>query len=457
MAETTTRGGTALHDLSAAQAARLIRSRELSPVELVEALLARASAVDPRVQAWVRLDPERAFASARAAEQALTGDAATDVPPLHGVPFGAKDIFDSAGLSTAAGFRPFVSRTPATDAEPIARLKRAGAILLGKMATTQFAFADPSPTRNPWADDRTPGGSSSGSAAGVAARLAPMALGSQTAGSVLRPAAYNGVVGFKPTYGRISKRGVFPLAWSLDHVGVLTRSVEDCALFLAATAGHDPLDPTSASQPLPAIDLEAEPAAPRLGLVREAMQFASPRLHEHVSSIAAQLEAAGARVEEVSLGGPLDLIVAVHHAIMQTEAAAAHWQLLEQYPGSYQPRLRAYVEVGRLVPGVVYMHAQRLRRRIREAMRRSLASVDAFLLPTATDVPGGRETTGDPALQAPFSLVGVPSLSLPSGLSTPEGLPLAIQLVGPAWQEARLLAVGRWCEAHLPPMPAPPL
>ena len=455
MPETSTRQATVLHELSAAQAARLIRARELSPVELVNALLARAADIDQRVTAWVRLDAERALAAAGAAEQALLPDA--DLPELHGVPFGAKDIFDSAGLITAAGFRPYANRTPTTDAEPIARLKRAGAILLGKMVTTQFAHADPSPTRNPWAEDRTPGGSSSGSAAGVAARLVPMALGSQTAGSVLRPAAYNGVVGFKPTYGRVSKRGVFPLAWSLDHIGVLTRSVEDCGLFLSAVAGHDPLDPASANQPLPAIDLDTEPAPPRLGLVGEAIQYATPGVRDHLLGVAAQFEAAGARVEEVSLGEPLDLILAVHHVIMQTEAAAAHWQLLEQYPGAHVPRLRAYVEVGRLLPGVVYVHAQRLRRRIREAMRRSLAGVDALLMPTATDVAPTRETTGDPSLQAPFTLVGFPSLSLPSGLAEPERLPLAIQLVAPAWQEARLLAVGRWCEAQLPPAPAPPL
>src|SRR5207237_5211970 len=153
--------------------------------------------------------------------------AGADLPPLHGVPFGAKDIYDAAGLPTAAGFKPYLSRVAEHDAEPIARLKRAGGILLGKMVTTQFAHADPSRTRNPWSDERTPGGSSSGSAAGVAARLVPLALGSQTAGSVLRPAAYNGVVGFKPTYGRVSKRGVLPLAWSLDHVGLLTRSLAD--------------------------------------------------------------------------------------------------------------------------------------------------------------------------------------------------------------------------------------
>jgi aspartyl-tRNA(Asn)/glutamyl-tRNA(Gln) amidotransferase subunit A len=448
---------TALHELTAAQAARLIRARDVSPVELVEKLLTRAADVDPRVQAWVHLDPDRALAAARAAEEVVSAGA--ELPALHGVPFGAKDIFDSAGLVTAAGFRPYAHRIPTTDAEPISRLKREGAILLGKMVTTQFAQADPSRTRNPWSDERTPGGSSSGSAAGVAARLVPLALGSQTAGSVLRPAAYNGVVGFKPTYGRVSKRGVFPLAWSLDHVGILTRSVEDCGLFLSAVAGHDPADPSSATQPLPALDLEREPAAPRLGLVREALQRAAPRVREHLLGVASQFEAAGARVEELSLGEPLDLILAVQHVIMQTEVSAIHWQLLEQYPGSHQPRIRASIEVGRLVPGTVYLHALRLRRRIRAAMARSLAQVDALLLPTATDVAPTRETTGDTSLQAPFSLVGFPSLSLPSGLAQvdSETLPLAIQLVAPAWEEARLLAVGRWCEAQLPPIGPPPL
>src|SRR5712691_9580057 len=445
---------TALHELTAAQAARLIRQREVSPVELVEALLARAGEIEPRLKAWVVLDPERALASARAAKQLVVEG--VELPSLHGVPFGAKDIYDSAGLATAGGFRPYADRVPTSDAEPVARLKRAGAILLGKMVTTQFAYADPSVTRNPWADERTPGGSSSGSAAGVAARLVPIALGSQTAGSVLRPAAYNGIVGFKPTYGRISKRGVFPLAWSLDHVGLLSRSVEDCGLFLAAVSGHDPADPTSANQALPLLELDAEPPTPRLGLVREAVQYATPRLREHLTSIAAQFEAAGAQVVELSLGEPLDLILAVHHVIMQTEVAAAHWQLIEQYPGSHEPRLRAYVEVGRLLPGAVYLHALRLRRRIRAAMRRSMASVDALLLPTAVDVAPTRETTGDPSLQAPFSLVGFPSLSLPSGLTEPEGLPLAIQLAAAPWQEPRLLGVGRWCEAQLPPMAAPP-
>jgi aspartyl-tRNA(Asn)/glutamyl-tRNA(Gln) amidotransferase subunit A len=446
---------TALHELTAGQAAQLIRDGALSPVELVQALLDRARSIDGQLHAWASLDGERALATARSAEQRLRDRQATGA--LFGVPFGAKDIFDSAGIVSAAGFAPYRSRVPNQDAEAVARLKAAGAILLGKMVTTQFAYADPSPTRNPWNPERTPGGSSSGSAAGVAARLIPIAFGSQTAGSVLRPAAYNGVVGFKPTYGRISKRGVLPLSWSLDHIGVLARCVADCGLVLSAVAGYDPADPHSdPSQPPLELSAGAATTPPRLGLVREALQHARPTVREHTLTIARQWEAAGARVQEVSLGQPLELILAVHQVIMQTEAAAVHWQLLEQFPGAHQPRLRAYVEVGRLLPGVTYVHARRVRRRIRQAMRQSLSTVDALLLPTAVDLPPGRETTGDTSLQAPFSLVGFPSLSLPTGVAEVERLPLAAQLACLPWHEAQLLSVAAWCEAQLPAMPAPP-
>lgn len=444
---------TPLHELTAHQAARLIRERQIASVELVEHLLRWADQIDPAVQAWESLDAERALAAARAADD-CTDD---DRPPLHGVPFGAKDIFDSAGLRTAAGFRPYDRRVPQVDAEPVARLKRAGAILLGKTVTTQFAHADPSRTRNPWAADRTPGGSSSGSAAGVAARLVPMALGSQTAGSVLRPAAYNGVIGFKPTYGRISKRGVLPLAWSLDHVGLLARSVDDCALFLTACAGYDPADPASVDQAMPVIDRTLPAAPPRIGLVREGLQVAAPDVAEHSRQVATTFASAGAEVTEVSLGEPLDLILAVHHTIMQSEAAATHWQLLEQFPGAHGPRLRAYTEVGRLIPATAYLHAQRLRRRISRSLQQALTGFDVLLLPTATHVAPGRETTGDPSLQSPFTLVGYPTMSLPSGSSSADGLPFAIQLVAPAWSEADLLRIARWCAAQLTEPASPPM
>jgi Asp-tRNA(Asn)/Glu-tRNA(Gln) amidotransferase A subunit family amidase len=239
-------------------------------------------------------------------------------------------------------------------------------------------------------------------------------------------------------------------------VGVLARGVDDCALFLTVAAGHDPADPSSALQPVPAFSQARPPAPPRLGLVRAALERAAPRVRAHVEEVAGRFAAAGARVREVELEDPLDLVVAVHHVTMQTEAAAVHWQLLEQHPGAHAPRIRAYVEVGRLLPGALYLHAQRLRRRIREGLDRCVADVDALLLPTATDLPPPPDTTGDFSLQAPFSLVGLPAISLPSGLSA-ERLPLAIQLVAARWQEPRLLDVARWCEAQLGPLPAPDL
>jgi aspartyl-tRNA(Asn)/glutamyl-tRNA(Gln) amidotransferase subunit A len=443
---------TSLHELGAQEAAQLIRERKVSPVELVTALLERASAMDGQVEAWETIAADSALAAAREAEQrAREGDET----PLLGVPFGAKDIFDTAGLRTMAGFRPYGQRVPTADAEPVARLKQAGAILLGKLVTTQFAYADPSRTRNPWSADRTPGGSSSGSAAGVAVREVPLALGSQTAGSVLRPAAYTGIIGFKPTYGLVSKRGVLPLAWSLDHVGVLTRSVEDVGVFLSAVAGHDPADPASVVPPTQASEQTLE--APRLGVVLDGLERAVPRVRDHVVDVAQRFEAAGAEVSEVRLNEPLDLILGVHHLIFQTEAAAVHWQLLEQHTGAYAPRLRAYVEVGRLLPATAYLHAQRLRRRIRRQLATLVSGVDALLLPTAVDVAPGRDTTGDPSLQSPFSLVGFPSISLPSGVLEDEHLPLAIQLVAGPWQDQRLLQVAHWCESQLPPMPPPPV
>jgi aspartyl-tRNA(Asn)/glutamyl-tRNA(Gln) amidotransferase subunit A len=450
---------TVLHELTAVVAAKLIRTQRVSPVELVEALLVRASHVDPQVQAWETLDPEAALDAAHAAERAVSS--AGQLGPLHGVPFGAKDIFDTAGLRTAAGFAPFDHRIPSHDAEAVARLKRAGAIVLGKTVTTQFAQADPSKTRNPWSADATPGGSSSGSAAGVAAREMPIALGSQTAGSVLRPAAYNGVIGFKPTYGRVSKRGVMPLAWSLDHVGLLARSVEDCELWLRIVA--DPLAAGGAPQAAATSNATAalggadSEAPPKLGVFRAGLDRASPRVRDHLADVAKRFEADGARVTEIGLELELDLVLAVHHVTMQTETAAVHRQLLEQYPGAHAPRLRAYAQVGQLLPGAAYVHAQRLRRRIRGAMLRALEGFDGLLLPTASDVAPTPETTGDTSLQAPFSLVGFPSLSLPSGLHAQPKLPLAIQLVSAPWEEARLLSAARWCEAHLPPMPAPSL
>lgn len=446
----------ALHELTAARAVELVHSRKVSPVELVEAFIRRARAVEERVRAWEILDEEGALDAARAAEKALYDDPKA-VGLLHGVPFGVKDIFDVARLPTGAGFEPFKDRPARRDSGAVERMRRGGGVPLGKLVTTQFALSPPPKTCNPWNPEHTPGGSSSGSGAGVAAREVPLALGSQTNGSVLRPAAYNGVVGLKPTYGRVSKRGVFPISWSMDHVGVLARTVEDCELFLRATAGHDPEDPASAALPLP--DLQGENTeAPTFGLLMDVLERAETEVADHVAEVARRFEAEGASIREVRMEESFDLVLAVHQVIMQTDAAAVHSGLLEQYTEHYAPRLRAYLEVGSILPGASYVHAQRLRRRISADVDRGLEGVDVLLLPATMDLPPRIDsgTTGDRSAQTLFSLLGLPAISLPSGLSR-ERLPLGIQLAGARWRETKLLQTARWCEERLEPMPAPEL
>src|SRR5262249_32531789 len=237
---------TTLHTLGVAEVADLVRRREVSPVEVVTACLTRLEAVEPALQAWATVDRQGALAAAKQCEQAVQrGDT---VGRLAGVPVGLKDIIYTAGLRTTAGSRVYANFVPAYDATVTVRLRQAGAVILGKTVTTEFATADPSPTRNPWNVEHTPGGSSSGSAASLAARGLPAARGSQTGGSTLRPASYCGIVGLKPTYGRISRYGVIPVSWCLDHVGILVRSVQDAALVLQAIAGHDRHDTSSLAQ-----------------------------------------------------------------------------------------------------------------------------------------------------------------------------------------------------------------
>ncbi|MDP6549508.1 MAG: amidase, partial [Dehalococcoidia bacterium] len=237
-----------LHELSAGEAASLIRGRELSPVDLMESLLRRIDTLEPQLKAWVYLDRDAALADA--AQKAAQLDGGT-VGPLHGVPIGLKDIYYTAGIPTTACSKVYAGFVPEHDATTVALLKGAGAIVLGKTVTTEFACLDPSPTLNPWNPAHTPGGSSSGSAVAVAARMCPAALGSQTVGSVLRPASYNGVVGFKPTYGRVSCHGVIPVSWDLDTIGWMARTVEDAALLLQVMAGPDPRDPGTSQRTVP--------------------------------------------------------------------------------------------------------------------------------------------------------------------------------------------------------------
>lgn len=436
------------HTLSLAEAAERIRAGRLTSVALVEACLRRIDAVDRAVQAWVTVDRGGALeVASRLDDEARQGKIRG---PLHGVPVGVKDIFHVAGLKTTAGARGFADTVPTVDATSVARLREAGAVILGKLHTTEFAFSDPAVTRNPWHRERTPGGSSSGSAAAVAARMVPAALGSQTVGSVLRPAAFCGVVGVKPTYGRISRRGVLPVSWTLDHVGIFARSVRDAALVLSALGGWDPGDPGSVAAPPPDLSrvLSGPPGrSPRLGLIGAPfLERAAPEMRAHLETLAGGLEGRGATVEPVRLPALTPTLLSAVQVVMRAEAAACHADLHRRHAREYRPRIRAALEAGMCIPAALYLRAQRIRREVRRQMRPLLEAYDALLMPAAPGPAPDPSTTGDPTFNAPWSGVGVPAVSLPTGLAA-DGLPLGTQLVGAPFAEARLLEAARWVEA----------
>lgn len=425
-------------DLAGAGVAALaagIAAGSVSPVAVVEALLARSARLKPELQVWALLAGDAALAAAREREAEQRAGSARG--PLHGVPLGVKDIIDVAGLPTRANSAARADAPPATlDAAAVIRLREAGAVVLGKTATTEFAYMEPSGARNPWNPAHTPGGSSSGSAAGVAARLVPGALGTQTAGSVLRPAAYCGVVGFKPTTERVSRAGVLPLAWSLDHVGTLTRSVADTALLYAVLSGAAPI--------------RRETRAPLLGLAPDFLASRSDAAtRAMLHRTAAALTRAGAEVEAVDLE-PLGLpALAAHQAVMAAEVSAYHLGAHGDRLAALGPRLRALIHAGGLLPAQALLHAQGVRRRLWERWGPVLARYDAVLVPSAGGTaPEGLGFTGGPAFNAPWSFLGVPAISIPAAVAE-NGLPLGMQLVSAYGEDARLLATAAWCEAAI--------
>jgi len=436
------------HTLGAAEAARRIRAGTLSPVDLLTACLARIDKVEPSVQAWVLLDRDAALRVAR--ERETEAREGRFVGALHGVPVALKDIFDAAGLPTCAGAPEFYHPTATADATSVARLRAQGAVILGKVTTTAFAFLDPSKTRNPWNPAHTPGGSSSGPAAAVGARMVPLALGSQTVGSVLRPAAFCGTVGLKPTHGRISTAGVVPLAWSTDHVGVFSRSVEDAALTLSVLAGADPADPLSVPMPVDDyLSAVGTPAPPRIGLLRSLVEKATPELAAHIEATARALGAAGATVADVSLAPSFTGLHDAGHLVVRVEAATFHRDLIARHADLYPPGIKGAITEGQGVPAVDFLVAQSHRRRFRAEMAPIAARFDALLSPAAPGpAPRGLGSTGDAYFCAPWSFAGMPSIALPSGLDA-NRLPWSIQLVGAPWAEARLLGAAAWCEQTL--------
>ena len=436
-------------ELTVAQAARAIAAGRLKAAELAEACLDRIETLDDRLLAWVYVDRSAVLDEARAADAAVS--AGQPLGPLHGVPIGLKDIYYTAGIPTRAGSAVYQDFVPDYDAAAVTLLKRAGAIMLGKAVTTEFACLDPSPTYNPWHAAHTPGGSSSGSAVAVAARMCPAALGSQTVGSVLRPAAYNGVVGFKPTFGRVSRHGVVPVSWNLDTVGWLVRSVEDAALLLQAMAGPDGNDPVSSRQPVgDYLSAIAAPAAPRIGLLRRYFyEGADTETRRHLDGVAERLAQAGAEIEELPLPDSIETAYVDQRLIMSVEAAAFHEPMYRRQAEDYQPKLRAMLAQGLAVDGIVYARALENRRRFSADMEQTAQQCDVLLTPaTPAPAPADRTNTGDPAFQGPWTSCGLPAIALPSGVAE-SGLPLGIQLAAGPFAEGRLLAAAAWCEAAL--------
>ena len=438
------------HELSAAQAAAAIREGRLSPVELVEALLARIDALDPALRAWVTVDRDGARAGARAS--AIELERSGPRGPLHGVPIGLKDIFYTAGIPTKAGSPLMADFVPEYDAHCVALFRQAGAIILGKTVTTEFADGDPSITYNPWNREHTPGGSSSGSGAAVAAGMVAVATGSQTVGSTLRPSVYNGIVGLKPTLGRISAYGLVPVSASTDTVGIMVRTVEDAALVLDAIAGYDPKDPMGACQMVGAYHASATRlgAPPRIGLVRQFFyERADEEIRRQTDDVAQKLAAAGASVEEVGLPELFDQSPEHIGAVVWTEASVFHREWFAQNPEDYGPNIRRRIEEAMVRSPLDYIEAQNARRELRVAMSDVYAAYDVLLSPgTPGPAPSDRSTTGPTYCQAPWTWLGCPAINIPTGLAE-NGMPLGVQLAAGPFQEERLLNAAAWCERTL--------
>jgi Asp-tRNA(Asn)/Glu-tRNA(Gln) amidotransferase A subunit family amidase len=438
---------TQLNWLSASDAARAIRDGAISSEQLVEACLARVREADGAVQAWAHLDPEHALTQARSRDRDRSEGQPTG--PLHGVPVGLKDIIDTLDYPTEDGTVLHAGRTPVHDATVVAMLRAAGAVVLGKTVTTECAYFSPGKTRNPHNPEHTPGGSSSGSAAAVAAGMVPLALGSQTNGSTIRPAAYCGVYGFKPTHGLVPRGGMLQLSRTLDHVGLFARTLEDLALLGEQIVGHDPRDPDTRVRARPAfvsVAAEDPPLPPLLAFVKTpAWERAADDLKEGFAELVAAL---GDRVVEIELPGSARQAWDWQRTIMEAEMAANFAAEWERGRDQLSPQLRSLLERGREVRAFDYQTALARIAPLNEGFAEIFERCDAILTPSAPGTaPKGLDSTGDPAFCTLWTLCGMPAVSLPL-MKGENGLPMGVQLVGPRLTDARLLRTARWLVAQ---------
>lgn len=445
----------ALCDLPLLELAEQIRARQVSPVEATEGVLERIATLDGMLNAFITVLAEESLQEAREAEREIL--AGQYRGPLHGVPLSVKDLFFTRGIPTTAASRVLAQHVPDTDATVVTRLRDAGSVLIGKTNMLEFAYAAVHPdygsALNPWNLARSSSGSSSGSAVAVAAGMGYGSIGSDTGGSIRIPAAYCGIVGLKPTYGRVSRHGGIPVSWSADHFGPMTRTVADAAALLGPIAGRDPRDPTSAHVPVPNYveEIDAGIAGRRIGISDAYLrQHVDASVQAPVDQALTILERLGATIEEVTLPPPSETVPALL-AILMPEATAYHLPWLRTQPDSYSQAVRERLELGAVTPAVSYLQAQQARRRIVDEFLAAMERVDLLVTPTAPTAATPLEgdlTTGNAAapevlaalinFTGPFDLTGFPAISVPCGF-TESGLPVGLQLVARPWDESLLL------------------
>ena len=458
------------HWLSATEIAEAYAARTLSPTELTQALLQRIEHLQPKLHAFIRLDAGAAMDAARTAEAELK--AGRSRGPLHGIPVGIKDIIDVAGLPTTSHSKILVGNIAKQDAVCVSKLRAAGAIVMGKLSTHEFAIGGPSfdlpfpPARNPWNPRHHPGGSSSGSGAGVASGMFPLALGTDTGGSVRNPASVCGIVGLKPTYGLVSRRGVFPLAFTLDHVGPMTRTVADNALLLDVLAGHDPADPGSAATTARDFGflLERGVAGLRIGFIRhfhETDMPAHPDVTAALEDVERILQAEGALVETVTLP-KLSEFAGINRVILCSEAWSIHARWLRERPQDYGALARRRLLPGAFMTAGDYVGAQRRRAELIAAVNDKLRDYDVLMCASSMDPASQIDDAAETArtyprqARAPFNVTGHPALAMMAGLSR-NGLPVSVQFVGRYFEDATVLRVAAayekaagWYKKHPP-------
>ena len=448
--------------LTIGEASDLIRDKKLSPVDLTQAYLDRIEAIDGKVKSYVTSLPESALQEARVAETDIHNQHYRG--PLHGVPIGLKDLYDTKGVRTTGQSKVFEHRVPTEDATVVTKLQEAGTVLLGKLAMHEFALGGPKTSlfdqaNNPWNLDHVTGGSSSGSGAAIAAGLAMGSLGSDTGGSIRGPASLCGIVGLKPTYGRVSRYGVLPLSWSLDHVGPMTWTVEDTAMMLQVIAGHDPKDATSSQEPVPnySAALQTDLKGMRVGVPRHYFFADDVGLDEDTANAVEKgiqtLKELGATVQDIEIPS-LSLSSIANTVIMIAEANAYHEKNLKSQPQNFGEIVRSRFILGGAFTSADYIQSQRARNKLKREFSEAFKSVDIMAMPVMSKPAAALKDFDpmgmmmSPSMMAPFNQTGIPAMSVPCGFSS-AGLPIGMQIAAEAFNESAVIRAGHAYERYV--------